>query len=201
MSIDNFSHKVKQQLIFSKLKGKPLTILILFLIVGGVLNYAVVEEWTDYTRPTIRKALKLLVSMGYVDQASESDFRLTAVGQQLTMSFADPEKFFQHNSSSNLIINDLSIKESLTTTTIRDENKFQPDEDCMLYLKRLGVWERERVGICEILNNDYYMIKNYFHSDDVRLAIWKIKNGVEPNNIYWVICEECSVYPCECEDE
>jgi hypothetical protein len=179
---------LQRQLLFNKLKGKPITMLVLFMILGGTAKYVQIEDWTDYSRPTVRKTISTLISLGLVEKVKHNQFNMTLLACQL-MLFDKTENFF--HGSSSLIINDSNIKLINTTTTIEIFSVLPEVEE---YLREKGVWPNAIPEIAEIVNNDLELLRWHF-GDGQELCLegqmptaqvlYRIRNNVPPPKDAW----------------
>lgn len=194
------SIKPVQQTFFEKLKGGPMTLLILFGIHNGIVTYQEMEQWTEWSRPSLRKYLIPLFTMGIIQRVTDNRFRLTSAGEQLFL-WGGAEKFFQQEEEAINLINELSIDSSSWCKT------FSATDEIKEYLKGKGVLSALVDEIAYLCENDLAVVKSYFDHLTVGVAVWRLKNGEEPPKTEekdWYgkyICRECGQGPCACEEE
>jgi hypothetical protein len=176
---------------------------IVWLLGGYDVGNKKIKEWAKLSYPTIANSCETLKIEGLITHTKRTDgWQLTSLGAGMFWGEADPsEKVFDSavNSSSNLNLIDVNIKE-LNTTTIKEpsEKVFDSPEYIRDFLKETGVWEKEWDILAELVDNDLLLLKNHFYKTDIPLAIWKIKNLLPPAHDHFKPCRECEKYPCEC---
>ena len=196
---------------FSKIRDKPLTILVAIILLGGFADYLQLEDWCHYSRPTLRKHMKVLLRYGLVKPVNQSRFMITDGARQLLL-FED-ENIFQLDSSSINVKGIDSLKElkPLIPTTTTTCKSFTASQEIKEYLKSKGVWVTEIDKIAELLDNDLVLAKAHFEKTDTALAIHRLRtekpsnkdiaeNVKQTNYSTAVICGICGESTCDCSE-
>ncbi len=157
---------------FTALKGKPLTIFVAMILLGGYADYLQLEEWCDYSRPTLRKHMRVLLRYRLIKPVTESRFMVNGHSEQLELVV---EKLFQVDSSS-IIKESVDILSIESTTTNRCKT-FTPSPEVTQYLKSKGVWDKAIDEIAETAENNLLFLKAHFEGTDTALAIHRIKEA------------------------
>ena len=155
---------------FRLIKDKPLTIFIAIILLGGYADLLQLEEWCEYSRPTLRKHMRPLLRYQLIRPVTDSRFMVTDYSDELKLL---AEKLFQVDSSSiNLEYIDILSIESTTTNRCKT---FTPSQEVKDYLKSKGVWDQAIQDIAEKADNNLLFLKAHFEGTDTALAIHRIK--------------------------
>ena len=175
---------------FAAIRDKPLTVFVAMNLLGGFADYIELEHWCNYSRPTIRKAMRPLFQLSLIKPVSQSRFMVTDHAKQLILF---DEKFFQLDSSS--IINEHIDILSIESTTSKCKS-FSALPEIIVYLKSKGVWEESIPDIAELAENSIAFLKAHFEGVDTALAVHRIKKGTPAEN---KVCPECGELSCGCK--
>jgi len=163
--------------LFDKLQLYPLTLVVLFIFHEGRLTYKDIESWLDWSRPTIRKTLKTLFTMGLAEKVHETKFQLTALAETTFQASRLSETWFQHEEESIiLILHNLNINYSSSCG-----NKISATDEVRAYLASKGVFTIIINELAYLTNNDLDVLKSYFETLPVTTAIWRVRNGEAPD--------------------
>lgn len=156
---------------FRLIKGKPITIFIAMILLGGYADYLQLEEWCKYSRPTLRKHMRVLLRYRLIRPVTDSRFMVTDYSDELKLFGV---KVFQVDSSSNVKLESMDILSIESTTTKRCKS-FTPSREVKDYLKSKGVWDQAIQDIAEKADNNLLFLKAHFEGTDTALAIHRIR--------------------------
>ena len=177
------------------MKGSDLKVLISMALLGSInIGNQAIKQFCGLSYPTIASCLINLSGMDLVTKTHRTDgWQLTQGGRQMLLPVEPSTKLLhsEPSSSSNIILNDLKIKDITTTTKEPSEKKH--DSEIRKALNDLGIFDPKAIDMASLEHITLEYIKSWELAlkfkrvgkggDDIPLAIYKMGNNHLPPTV------------------